>query len=291
MIGLDLCDTIEFRVAASPGVRLCVSSHPPWSGSWPAHASRLAVSTDGNLVERGYRETCARLGLKPACDIDLRKSIPVQAGLGGGSADAAAGIVAAFALAGHDYDASLAADVAAGVGSDVNFFLEGWTSGGWAASCVGRGEVVSPLAVRGGVDWLLVFPAIGCETAAVFCSLSLPVGKSNSLIGPASCEAAIEAVASGKVEAIRRVMFNGLAAAARRSNGELDEVFRAVERAAGESGVTLSGSGSTIALPCLPSESGMLAFRLSRAVQCPVRVARLWETDSLTEQLDGVRGL
>ena len=290
MVALDLFDTLHFRPASEHGFRLRATAEPPWEGPWPSHAHRLSVPDEGNLIERAYRETCRRLGVSPACEVDLTKRIPVQAGLGGGSADAAAAVVAAFVLANVRFDAAIASEVAAGIGSDVNFFLEGWAGGAWAATCGGRGEKVLPNAAGDGTDWLLVFPATGSDTGAVFRSLSHTAGPWVTRDPAAGCRAAAESIATGNVERIAAVLFNGLTAAARSSNPVLDAVYRGVEAAAPGFDITLSGSGSTIILPCPPQSSASLANRLSQVVQCPVRALTLWKTRSLTEQLDGVRG-
>ena len=90
-----------------------------------------------NLVWKGVAALRLRLGQRgPKLDIKLKKSIPVSAGLGGGSSDAAASMVALAAL--HQTPAAVVEEVAASVGSDVPFFLVGGTA--WIE---GKGERIS----------------------------------------------------------------------------------------------------------------------------------------------------
>ena len=94
--------------------------------------------------------------------VTIEKNIPVEAGLGGGSADAAASLLA-FARLWGGAPVSLLREVAAGVGSDVPFFLSGGTALG-----LGRGEEIYPL-VDLPVHWVVIVrPAFGVSTAEAY---------------------------------------------------------------------------------------------------------------------------
>ncbi len=106
----------------------------------------------------------------PPLAVRLEKRIPVAAGLGGGSSDAAAALDAALEAWGVTLDATTRHAIAAGLGSDVPFFLAGGP-----ALAEGRGERLTPLPwLRGAADWpdrpglLLVTPAVALSTPAVF---------------------------------------------------------------------------------------------------------------------------
>ena len=125
-----------------------------------------------NLVLRAIAATRAAVGrgaVTPALAARLEKRIPVAAGLGGGSSDAAAAIDAALEAWSTDLDDERRLAVAAALGSDVPFFLAGGP-----ALAEGRGERLTPLrGVRGeppGV--LLVTPALPVSTPAVFAALA-----------------------------------------------------------------------------------------------------------------------
>lgn len=129
---------------------------------------------DKNLVLRAIAAARAGVGVGPGrpptppLATRLEKRIPVAAGLGGGSSDAAAALDGALAAWGADLDATRRSAVAAGLGSDVPYFLAGG-----AALVEGRGERVTPLAgTRGDVAVLLVTPALAVRTPEVFAAFA-----------------------------------------------------------------------------------------------------------------------
>jgi 4-diphosphocytidyl-2-C-methyl-D-erythritol kinase len=122
--------------------------------------------TRGNLVMRALDAVRARIGLElPAIDLSLEKGIPVAAGLGGGSSDAASAIKLAGAFWGIGLSPAEELAVGAELGSDVPFFL----SGAHVALVEGRGEQVTALPdVVGELGVLLVTPPQRLATADVF---------------------------------------------------------------------------------------------------------------------------
>ena len=121
---------------------------------------------EANLVWRAADRVWAAAGRRGAprgVEVRLAKRIPMQAGLGGGSSDAAAAIRALAALWAVALTADRARAIAAALGADVAFFLEGG-----AALGVGRGDVLSPL-IDGPAAWVtLVVPAFGVSTQEAF---------------------------------------------------------------------------------------------------------------------------
>src|ERR1051326_8947687 len=97
----------------------------------------------------------------------LQKRIPAGAGLGGGSSDAAAVLLAVPVLAGKRVSDTRLGALAAQLGSDVPFFLQGGTALG-----LGRGEELYPLPDRAGRFVLLIAPAIHSSTAEPYRDLS-----------------------------------------------------------------------------------------------------------------------
>ena len=163
MVPLELADRLAITPAFAPGDRLHVTG-PGVPDLGPS---------EGNLVMRAIgvaRAACRARGVDlplPALAARLDKRIPVAAGLGGGSSDAAAAMDAALEAWGVG-DALPPADrgtIAAGLGSDVPFFL----AGGWAL-VEGRGERVAALPPPRGPApaVLLVTPGVGVSTAAVY---------------------------------------------------------------------------------------------------------------------------
>lgn len=119
-----------------------------------------SLPTDGgNLVVRAAEAYAAAAGIECRCRIALAKRIPHAAGLGGGSSDAAATLIGLDRL----HDGLLGPDrlamLAAGLGSDVPFFLAPG-----AARCTGRGERIEPASAPS-LPLLLLKPAFGVDTA------------------------------------------------------------------------------------------------------------------------------
>src|SRR5713101_8468619 len=128
------------------------------------------LSNDANLAVRAAQLLRQRLALRHGVLIELHKRIPVAAGLGGGSSDAAAVLRALQQWWQLPLPPSDLLNMAAALGSDVPFFLTGGL-----ALCEGRGERVTTLApyLPPSMHWLLlVKPALSVSTAAVFRSLS-----------------------------------------------------------------------------------------------------------------------
>jgi 4-diphosphocytidyl-2-C-methyl-D-erythritol kinase len=128
--------------------------------------TRPELSNDANLAVRAIQAIRQYMDIKQGIAIELHKRIPVAAGLGGGSSNAAAVLLALQ----HWWQLSLStADlqaIAATLGSEVPFFLTGGL-----ALCEGRGERITPLAYHlpSAMRWiLLVKPAISISTAEVF---------------------------------------------------------------------------------------------------------------------------
>jgi len=153
---VDLYDTICLTASKDSSVRMiCTQSE---------------LSNDNNLAARAAQAIRQRLNLTQGVDIELHKRIPVAAGLGGGS-----GNEAAVLLAMRDWwQLPLSIDdlqtMAANLGSDVPFFLTGGL-----ALCEGRGERITPLAYRlpSSMRWIiLVKPAISVSTPIVFRNLT-----------------------------------------------------------------------------------------------------------------------
>jgi len=107
-------------------------------------ACTAPIPAERNIVTAALRAFRAKTGIEEGIDLRVWKSIPIGAGLGGGSSDAAATLRGLNGMFGRPLDGGLLAELAAGLGSDVPFFLEGGT-----ALVGGRGERVTRVAGRG----------------------------------------------------------------------------------------------------------------------------------------------
>jgi 4-diphosphocytidyl-2-C-methyl-D-erythritol kinase len=131
--------------------------------------SQPELSNDNNLAVRAAQAVRQWLSITQGVVIELHKRIPLAAGLGGGSSNAATVLLALQQWWRLPLSAADMLTIAASLGSDVPFFLTGGL-----ALCEGRGERVTPLPQRwaASMRWLLlVKPAISISTATVFCNL------------------------------------------------------------------------------------------------------------------------
>jgi 4-diphosphocytidyl-2-C-methyl-D-erythritol kinase len=147
---IDLCDRV--RVAPSPRLEVRIA---PDVGAPPGE----------DLASRAVRAMASAIGREPAAFVHIRKRIPVAAGLGGGSSDAAAVLRALAAIWQRD-DVDLVA-LGAAVGSDVPFFV----TGARAAFVAGRGERVDPLPAQADVHVVIVRSRARLATRDVFAAL------------------------------------------------------------------------------------------------------------------------
>lgn len=178
-----------------------------------------AVPVDSqNLAVRAVELLRERTGVKHGAQIRLIKRIPVAAGMGGASSDAAAALVAANEAWGLGWTIQKLATLAAELGSDVPFFLTGG-----AAICRGRGELVQR--VRGLGDWhaVIVHPPAGLLTGKVYSRCRVPQR-------PHDLEPLLTAMRSGRLLDVGRSMHNRLQPAAAELTPWVDRLHEAFNR-------------------------------------------------------------
>lgn len=196
-----------------------------------------------NLVWRAANALLELTGVRRGAGISIEKRIPMGAGLGGGSSNAAVTLLALNRLWDTRLDLPALHRLAARLGSDVPFFLTGGTGLG-----VGRGEEVYPVADINEEHILLVNPGLHIPTAEVYSGLPPELTNPEPLAKmPLSFEAAHAAVQVGIGGAGRIIPFlhNDLEIPVLRKYSVIPEI-RARLRDSGASGVLMSGSGSTV---------------------------------------------
>ena len=156
MVAVNLHDTLEFKEDIS-GQILLTCDQPDLS------------TGPENLVCHAAELLRRRSGGKRGARISLAKRIPMAAGLGGGSADAAATLLGLNQLWELNLPREDLLALAAELGSDVPFFLTAP-----AAWCTGRGEQVAPLALAGPLWFVLLCPPFGLATADVYRRVRVP---------------------------------------------------------------------------------------------------------------------
>ena len=226
------------EVTVSPAARDSVTVTGEGAGQVPADDSNLAV-----LAARAVAEVSGPASQEvPGLAIRIRKRIPVAAGLAGGSADAAATLVACNELWRSGLGQPELAELAASIGSDVAFTLTGGTAVG-----MGRGERVTPALTSGSYHWVLAFAHGGLSTAEVYaahdriCAAGPDGGQR-----PALDTALMTALRSGDAAGLGPLLANDLEPAAISLRPELRRTLAAgVEF--GALGAMVCGSGPTCA--------------------------------------------
>ena len=231
VVAIDLFD--ELVLSREPRSKLCFECD---AADVPADDRNLVVQAIHELVGMagGTEKTGAdRLGLR----VRLAKRIPVGAGLGGGSSDAAAALVAVNRFAGLGLPRERLAECAARLGSDVPFFLHPP-----AALMSGRGERIVPVSVRWDGCFLLIFPPLSCSSGRVYAHWSPDRDRPERAVNP------FEQAGPSGAEALGERLFNDLEAPAYQAYPQLAE-WRARLEPLCRTPLRLSGSGSTFYCP------------------------------------------
>ncbi|MCK4512386.1 4-(cytidine 5'-diphospho)-2-C-methyl-D-erythritol kinase [bacterium] len=219
---VSLSDTLALRpLGSSSGVSLSV------------HGLSVPDGPD-NLAWRAAEAALAEFGC-PGVSIDLTKRIPVAAGLGGGSADAAAVLVGVNALFAIGAPRETLLGVAAGLGSDVPFMLSGGTALG-----TGRGENLEPLPALSGVWFVLATPRFGVSAGDAYRMARIGLTEPLSFIR-VNCLA----VREGDILTLAKGLRNDLEAGVVSAYPEVGRVKEAL-LAQGALAAVMSGSGPTV---------------------------------------------
>lgn len=257
---------------------------------WAEHALDFSMSVSGtvdvsgvpaddrNLALRAARLVAKTAGYQGGVHLEIVKQVPVAGGMGGGSADAAAALVACDALWGTDLGSAELHRLAARLGADVPFALMGGTAIG-----TGRGDQLSPALAKGRFDWVVVPSDEGLSTPAVYAHLD--VLRSSPDIAavrvPDIDPAVLHALRAGDPIALAAHVRNDLQSAALSLRPDLRELLELGEESGALAGI-VSGSGPTLAfLAATPEDALELQVTLTAAgltalhVHGPVSGARV----------------
>lgn len=213
MISVRLYDTLSFEPCTTPDISLTTHRVGRGAASIPTGPENLVVRAAELLRSTTRTEAGVR--------IHLTKRIPSEAGMGGGSSDAAATLVGLNRLWNLNLPTAKLHEIASQLGSDLNFFIDSPT----AAVCTGRGEKISPMAVSRVLDFVVVQPPSGLSTAVVFKHW----GTVAEAAVPGSEELA-RACRQGQLQLIGRGVFNSLETPARDLNSDIDGMLKMLEQ-------------------------------------------------------------
>jgi 4-diphosphocytidyl-2-C-methyl-D-erythritol kinase len=227
------------------------------------HDATSGVPSDGdNLAVRAARKLMEATGVGsagpngqgdvPVTRMHLSKRIPVAAGMAGGSADAAAALVALNDLWDVELDRDTLRDLAADLGADVPFCV-----GGGTALATGTGTATAQVLTRGTYAWVVGISDEPLSTADVYRTYDEVAGSSDM-----EPDAVFQALRTGDAEALGAALHNDLEVAADRLRPEL-RACREAMLDGGALGAIVSGSGPTIVgLAPSPQEAVKLAEKV-----------------------------
>lgn len=235
----------------------------------PIDTDGLAVD-DSNLAIRAAKLLAAHAGYDGGVALTIDKHVPIAGGMGGGSADAAATLVACDELWGTGLGRAGLKPLAAQLGADVPFALEGGTAVG-----TGRGDELSQALTQGVFHWVLAFSDVGLSTPLVYRTLDEHRQVHAGTLPEAPMQVSVEpdvlhAMRAGDPVALAEVMHNDLQAAALKLAPGLAETLELGEVSGALAGI-VSGSGPTLAFLVIDGEAaavvqGVLARAGVRAV-------------------------
>jgi 4-diphosphocytidyl-2-C-methyl-D-erythritol kinase len=248
---VGLYDTVT--AAASDGLSLVLGG--PESAGLPTDES--------NLAWRAATLLAAYAGIEPRVALNVEKSIPVAAGLAGGSADAAGALVACARLWNLPVPRDELSELAAQLGSDVPFALLGGTAHG-----TGRGERLHPVAGVGAYHWVLAAADEGLSTPAVYRELDRQRAAGTAPAPLTGSSELLAALSTTRPDDLAPHLANDLEPAAARLAPGLDVTSEAGLRAGALAGI-VSGSGPTFAFLAEDAEHAeRVAYELTASQVC-----------------------
>lgn len=232
-----LYETVAASARADGAITLTI-------GAVPGYPSDLAAipSDERNLAWRAAQALRDEFGIVDGADLRIVKGVPTAGGMAGGSADAAAALVACA----EAWDCGASREdllrIGATLGADVPFCLLGHTAVG-----LGRGDELSPAMTHGEFHWVFACQSEGLATPDVFARFDEQVDKGERLPGPLGVDQAImQALMAGDPVRLGRALRNDLQDAALSLMPRLHGVMEAAAEA-DALGVVVSGSGPTVA--------------------------------------------
>jgi 4-diphosphocytidyl-2-C-methyl-D-erythritol kinase len=215
-----------------------------------------------NLAAKAVFAIAARVGRPPNVAVTVRKSIPVAGGMAGGSADAAAALVACDSLWETGIGPEALHELATELGSDVPFCLHGGT-----ALATGRGERLTQVLAKGVYHWVFAIAEAGLSTPSVFAELDRIRGSS-LVLEPQVPADLMTALRAGEPRRLSGLLYNDLQAAALHLRPALRRTIEA-GRDGHALGAVVCGSGPTVAmLAAGEAEAVALVAALSGSGTC-----------------------
>jgi 4-diphosphocytidyl-2-C-methyl-D-erythritol kinase len=292
--GYHELETVFQAVSLTDRVRLSPSDTRSITVTGPGGAADRALASvpldGGNLAWKAVDAVRDHVGESHGeVSVDIAKGIPVAGGMAGGSADAAAVLVGLNRLWRLDLEREELATIAAGLGSDVPFSVQGGTALG-----TGRGESLTRVLSRGAFHWVIAVAAGELSTPEVYRELDTlrAAERAEPLRRAGAPDAVLTALAAGDPKRLAEALVNDLQPAALSMRPALRRTLRAGVEAGALAGI-VSGSGPTCVFLCADDEhavrvaaelSGAGVARAVRTATGPVAGARVVDDEKTGAQ-------
>ena len=212
-----------------------------------------------NLASTGINALAKKYGFSTKFRVYIHKNIPMQAGLGGGSSNAAFTMKAVNNTMKCGATDEEIIELASSFGADIPFFVKCVP-----ARCRGIGEIMEPIEIKNNYYVLIVKPSEGCSTKEVFA-----IADKKKEYNPVDIDTVVKALKEGDDDLLASAMGNSLEEAAISLVPEIKQIKDAM-KAAGLKLVLMSGSGSTV-------------FALSTDLSLLKKVAKTFENKYIVE--------
>ncbi|MDR3108899.1 MAG: 4-(cytidine 5'-diphospho)-2-C-methyl-D-erythritol kinase [Planctomycetaceae bacterium] len=229
---ISLCDTLTVQPKKSSGIVLTIDGETP---DFPA-----IPSDERNLVVKTLRLLQRECGTNNGAEVMLFKRIPSQSGLGGGSSDAASALLLANVAWNLNLTETSQLELAAKIGSDVPLFVRSHLDKSCGTISSGRGEITVSIDGFDELNFVLIKPNEGLETAAVYRDcMKYHDGKLRNI------EPLLEAMRNKDIDKIGDVCFNRLEVPSGKLWNKL-ETYKETLIKAGCLNAIMTGSGTAI---------------------------------------------
>ena len=226
MQSVSLCDTLTVTRETGTGISLDTG------GALPAD--------DSNLIVRAAKCYFAASGTPFGVNVILEKRIPMAAGMGGGSADAAAMLKALNELDGNRYTVQELAGMGAAIGADVPFCVQGGT-----CLCEGVGEILTPVLNNISATVVVAMGGEGVSTPTAFGALDRLFDGYKNFDGAVSPKSLIRALEAGNVGDAAAALFNRFEAVIEPLRPAVARIKRTMLQS-GALAAQMSGSGPSV---------------------------------------------
>lgn len=264
MVPISLFDTLTITAKSAPEINLDCR----WVHGLPNHQCAALPPSHENIVVRALKLLKNVADVREGADLQLAKRIPAQAGLGGGSSDAAAALIGANQVWQLGWSLEALAELGSEIGSDVPFFLfDSARYGSPLVRCTGRGEIMRSAPMSGRLPCVVVKPDFGLSTPDVFAQVSVPEQHQR-------CDTLLNCLLQRDFRSLANGMFNRLQQAAARLTPWIDEIAKCMSDLS-VWGHQLSGSGTSYFAVCR-------SIRHARHVSARLRAQQLGRTFVVT---------